>query len=132
MYIQSLEVRGREVFLELLPKVKEGVETVGDQDVLKRKGNEQKDVSKYLISSCHFITLITLLFAYAARAHTSFFIALGCVINHLDMRECHQLLCWCTGMIYPSACVNGLVCIKSLSSADQLSLQYLIQLKAKC
>lgn len=34
VYIQSLEVRRGEALLELLPEVKERVETVWDQDVL--------------------------------------------------------------------------------------------------
>lgn len=36
MDIQRFEVRSGEVLLELLPKVKERVETVWDQDVLER------------------------------------------------------------------------------------------------
>lgn len=38
LHVQSLEVRCWEVLLELFPKVKEGVETVRDQDVLQREG----------------------------------------------------------------------------------------------
>lgn len=64
MYIQSLEVRCREVLLELFPQVYEGVETVGDQDVLERRENKQKDVNMWPIRSCHFIAVI-LLFAQA-------------------------------------------------------------------
>lgn len=85
MYIQSFEVRCREVFFKLLSKVEEGEETVRDQDVLKRKGIQQKDVSRYLINSCYFMTLITLMFAHDSRAHTSFFTVLGCVIHFLEL-----------------------------------------------
>lgn len=56
--VQSLEVRCREVLLKLFPKVKEGVETVRDQDVLQREGIKYKDVNMWPISSCHFIATI--------------------------------------------------------------------------
>lgn len=56
MHIQSLEVRVGKVVLELLPKVEEGVETVGDQDVLQEEQTKRKDVNRRLFSSCCFIT----------------------------------------------------------------------------
>lgn len=54
VYIQSLEVGRGEVPLELLPKVKERVETLWDQDVLQRGGIKRKDVNMWPISSCRF------------------------------------------------------------------------------
>lgn len=59
--VQSLEVRCGEVLLKLFPKVKEGVETVRDQDVLQREGIKYEDVNMWPISSCHFIATIYLL-----------------------------------------------------------------------
>lgn len=65
--IQSFEVRCREVILELLPQVKERVETVWHQDVLEREEIKREAVNVWPINSCRFIALI-FLFAQATKA----------------------------------------------------------------
>lgn len=52
--------------LELFPKVKERVETVWDQDVLKRGDIKETDVTQRPFNSCLFIAIISM-FAHAGE-----------------------------------------------------------------